>query len=178
MKMRYFAVARIMYLSVIALSVILSGCDSSTNHRNGDSGGGRGTLDTSSSFANQQDLSQLSSSWQRFVSSAKSRVSQAEANYLSRWDIARSVRVDWGVDDIVETKSITAPYVGKINLTVILTDQLGTGRYIYSLEFIPQYGTWKYRGGKKQRFDRSGTADEVPLDYPALQDEIKVLFDD
>lgn len=161
-----------MRVSLVALSstvilVAILGCGSS----------GNAPVNPPSTINNDaRTQSDLVERWERFVSSAKSRESDATNNYIKRRKgRSGTVKVKWGIADVVKSDSISAPYLGKVDLTVYLTDEFSTGKFQYSLQFVPSGTTWKYRGGKKQRFDRSGT-DDAPLDYPELEDEVRVLF--
>ena len=130
----------------------------------------------SSSSDKSRNESDLVGSWERFIESAKAREADAAANYVERRrGRPGKVKVNWGITDVVKSDAITSPYIGKVDITVLLTDEYSTGRFQYSLQFVPSGVGWRYRGGKKQRFDRSG-ADSEPLDYPDLEDEVLVLF--
>ncbi|MCX7406632.1 MAG: hypothetical protein NTZ32_00945 [Planctomycetales bacterium] len=157
----------------ILLTFVLVGCDSVTVPANSPSSIGPAVVSKSEDSRDQGDLA---ASWERFIATAKSKESDATNNYVQRRSgRPGSVKVKWGITDLVKSDSLTAPYIGKVDLTVFLTDEFSTGRFQYSLQFVSIGNKWGYRGGKKQRFDRSGS-DDHPLDYPELEDEIRVLF--
>lgn len=159
-------------LAVLTFAIV--GCDSS------DTGPPKSPHSIESRVSPTNDTSpnhsELAETWERFISSAKSKESEATENYIKRRrNRPGTVKVKWGISDVVKSDSITAPYIGKVDVTVFLTDEFSTGKFQYSLQFVPSGKTWRYRGGKKQRFDRSGT-DEQAIDYPELEDEVLVLF--
>lgn len=127
-------------------------------------------------------------SWSAFLEKAKNRKSAASASYRNRESSAQPLGIVWRGQDLRESDSLLAKYLGSVELSVqYLSGNLNAAdqnTYYYHLEFSYDGGRWEFLRGTEQRkhvyyggineTDKYGDSSPQPLN--SLSPELEILF--
>ena len=118
----------------------------------------------------------VTANWSRFIADAKARKYDARTVCFRRLSNANHFEVQWGAISVSKPDSANTVAVGNVELTIAVITTTGKERQKYSLQFVPNGESWRYRGGRRQQLEPQLSASES-ANYPTLVHEVRMLFE-